>query len=105
MKNNLPEKALDRYESMSIQSDEVTYLILFNACAALANERAKTLGQRVLKQMPSDFLKNENLVNSAIDMLMKFGDVTQAEHLFKRLKKKTLVSYGALMQGKREQDD
>ena len=87
---------------MSIQSDEVTYLILFNACAALSNERAKALGQRVLKQMPSAFLDNENLVNSAIDMLMKFGDVTQAEHLFKQLKKKTVVSYGALMQGKWE---
>ena len=88
---------------MPVPSDEVTHLILFNACAALSNERAKTLGQRVLKQMPDAFLKHQNLVNAAIDMLMKFGDVAQAEHLFKHLKNKTVVSYGALMQGQWEQ--
>ncbi|CAF2994132.1 unnamed protein product [Rotaria socialis] len=32
-------------------------------------------------------------------MLMKFGDVNQAEVLFKKIQKKTLVTYGAIMQG------
>ena len=96
----MPEKALDVHEKMSVKSNEVTHLIAFNACAALANERAKTLGKKLLKQMPRSFLEHENLVNSAMDMLMKFGDVAQAEHLFKLLKKKTIVSYGTILQGK-----
>lgn len=84
---------------MSIPSNEVIHLILFNACAAVSNERARALGHKVLKQMPDAFLEHKNLVNSAIDMLMKFGDVAQAEHIFQDLKRKTMVSYGALMQG------
>ena len=101
----MPEKALDLYEKMSIKSNEVTHLIVFNACAALANQRAKTLGNTLLKEMPHSFLENDHIVNSAIDMLMKFGEVAQAEKLFTPLKKKTLVSYGALMQGKSERCD
>jgi hypothetical protein len=96
----MPEKALDLFEKMSVKSNEVVHLIVFNACAALSNERAKTLGKKLLAQMPRSFLEHVNLVNSAVDMLMKFGDVTQAEILFKLLKKKTVVSYGALIQGK-----
>ena len=96
----MPEKALDLFESIPVKSNEVVHLIMFNACATLANERAKTLGRALLMQMPRSFLEHENLVNSAIDMLMKFGQVAQAEHLFKLLKKKTIVSYGAILQGK-----
>ena len=48
-------------------------------------------------QMPRSFLEHENLVNSAIDMLMKFGQVAQAEHLFETVEEvRTIVSYGAI---------
>jgi pentatricopeptide repeat protein len=98
----MPEKALDLFENMAVDANEVVHLILFNACAALSNERAKALGKKQLAQMPRSFLEHVNLVSSAVDMLMKFGDVAEAEDLFKLLKNKTIVSYGALMQGKSE---
>jgi hypothetical protein len=95
----MPEKALDLFENMTVDTDEVVHLILFNACAALSNERAKALGKKQLAQMPRSFLEHANLVSSAVDMLMKFGDVAEAEDLFKLLKKKKHSLYGALMKG------
>jgi hypothetical protein len=98
----MPEKALDLFENMTVDPDEVVHLILFNACAALSNERAKALGKKQLGQMPRSFLEHANLVSSAVDMLMKFADVAGAENLFNSLKRKNVMSYGALMQGKSE---
>ena len=95
----MPEKALDVHEKMSVNSNEVTHLIVFSACAALANERAKTLGKKLLKQMPRSFLEHDHLITAAVDMLMKFGDVAGADHLFNGLKRKSGQSYGALMKG------
>jgi hypothetical protein len=50
--------------------------------------------------MPKQFETNNYVQNSAIDMLMKFGDITTAEHLFQMNKKKSIVTYGAMMKGK-----
>ncbi|CAF4682722.1 unnamed protein product, partial [Rotaria magnacalcarata] len=61
--------------------------------------QAIKLGRDTLNRLPISFLRNPTLVNSAIDMSMKFGDVNQAENLFEKIQKKTLVTYGAMMQG------
>ena len=102
MTNDMPDEVLNLFEEITIPLNEVVYLIVYNACAALSNERAKNLSKKLLKQMPTSFLKHDSLLTAALDMLMKFGDVSQAEHLFKQLKRKSVVSYGALMQGKQE---
>ena len=102
MMNAMPDKVLNLFEETTIPLNEVGYLIVYNACAALSNERAKTLSKKLLKQMPTSFLKHDSLLTAALDMLMKFGDVSQAERLFKQLTRKSVVSYGALMQGKQE---
>jgi pentatricopeptide repeat protein len=81
----------------------VAITMLFNACAKLAHTDAIQIATDVLTRMPTSFLYDHRLVNSALDMLMKFGDVNQAEHLFKQLKRKSIVSYGALMQGKQQE--
>lgn len=73
--------------------------MLFNACAKLCNERSIKIGTEVLHKLPSSFIQNQKLVNSAIDMLMKFGNVNQAESFFEKIKRKSLVSYGTMMQG------
>jgi pentatricopeptide repeat protein len=49
--------------------------------------------------MATDFRNNTNLLNSAIHMLMRFGDVKCAERLFESIKKTDVISYGAMMKG------
>ncbi|CAF1610463.1 unnamed protein product [Rotaria magnacalcarata] len=97
--NNMPEKVIELFETISVEVDEVLIIILFNACAKLCNSQAIKLGRDTLNRLPISFLRNPTLVNSAIDMSMKFGDVNQAENLFEKIQKKTLVTYGAMMQG------
>ncbi|CAM4830551.1 unnamed protein product [Rotaria magnacalcarata] len=53
--------------------------MLFNACAKLCNSQAIKLGKDKFKRLPTFFLQDQRLVNSAIDMLMKFDDASQAE--------------------------
>jgi ATP/maltotriose-dependent transcriptional regulator MalT len=84
---------------MSVKPDEVAIALLFNACAKLTDPDAIKTARDVLQRTASSFLSHDHLVNSAIDMLMKFGDVAQAEDLLKRSGRKTVVSYGALMKG------
>jgi pentatricopeptide repeat protein len=56
------------------------------------------LGKMMLTQPSAAFFENHILMNSAIDMLMKFGEVNEAEQLFRKIKKKNSIVYGALMQ-------
>ncbi|CAF4564164.1 unnamed protein product, partial [Rotaria magnacalcarata] len=49
--------------------------------------------------MPENY-RNDNIIStSAIDMLMKFGDVKRAEQTFRSIKAKDAATYGALMNG------
>ncbi|CAF1150597.1 unnamed protein product [Didymodactylos carnosus] len=97
--NDMPEKVLELFDEMPIEPDEVIITILFNACAKLANTHAVKLGKDVLNRLPTAVFQHHKLVNSAIDMLMKFADVAHAEHLFQLIKNKSIVTYGAMMQG------
>jgi pentatricopeptide repeat protein len=93
------DKALDLFEQVPLNLDNVIYIIVLNACAQLANDRAKKVGMKLLNQMPKHLQTNDILLTSAIDMLMRFGDVTSAEHLFQMIKKKDIATYGAMMNG------
>jgi pentatricopeptide repeat protein len=95
----MPEKVLQIFDRMSVQPDEVIAIILFNACAKVADPHAMNVGKRVLNQLPAAFTENKILVTAAIDMLMRFGDVGHAEYLFSKLKKRDAASYGGMMSG------
>ncbi|CAF4734134.1 unnamed protein product, partial [Rotaria magnacalcarata] len=69
------EKALDLFEQIQLKLDNVTYIIVFNACAGLANDRAIKIGQKLLDKMPEDYRKDVVVLNSAMHMSMKFGDI------------------------------
>lgn len=86
---------------MSLEPDPVMLIMIFNACAKLANDQAKTIGKTLLQERQSSntFLQHEKLVNTAIDMLMKFGDVSDAEDLFEQTETKSIVTYGTMMKG------
>ena len=98
--NNMYDKALDLFEQMPFDPNDVTYTVVLNTCAQLCDDRAKQMGMRLLKQISNRYQNNQAVLTSAIDMLMRFGDVTSAERLFNQMKNKDIISYGALMKGK-----
>ncbi|CAF4589860.1 unnamed protein product, partial [Rotaria magnacalcarata] len=97
--NETFEKALDLFEQIDIELDDVTYTIAFNACAKLCNDRAMKIGKELLAKMPENY-RNQNITStSAIDMLMKFGDVENAERIFRSIETKDIITYGAMVKG------
>ncbi len=96
----MPEKALDLLDNMTFKPNRVTLAIIFSACAQLSNDRAKQIGKKFLEQMPKDCQQDNIILTSAVNMLLKFGDVQTAENIFRLIMKKDVVTYGAMMQGK-----
>ncbi|CAF1624503.1 unnamed protein product, partial [Rotaria magnacalcarata] len=97
--NEMFEKALDLFEQIHLSLTNVTYTVVFNACAKLYNDRAMKIGKKLLAEMPENY-RNDNITStSAIDMLMKFGDVESAERIFRSMKTKNIITYGAMVKG------
>ncbi|CAF5171256.1 unnamed protein product [Rotaria magnacalcarata] len=46
IENKTFEKALDLFEQIDIELNDVTYTIAFNACAKLCNDRAMKIGKK-----------------------------------------------------------
>ncbi|CAF4988257.1 unnamed protein product, partial [Rotaria sp. Silwood1] len=99
VENKMYEKTLDLFEQLPFSLHNVGYTIIFNACAQLLNDRAKQIGKKLLQQIPKYFHNDNVIITSALDMLMKFGDVENAENLFQMMKKKDIIAYGAMMNG------
>jgi pentatricopeptide repeat protein len=99
VENNISDKALDLFEQIPFNLDDIIYIITFNACAQLSNDRAKQIGRKLLNEMSANFRNHNVLITSAIDMLMKFGDVQYAVKLFGMNKKKNIITFGAMMNG------
>jgi hypothetical protein len=95
----MSDKVLDLLDKMIIQPDVVTLTIILNACAQVNDDRARKIGNKLLNQMPNDFRNDTILLNSAIHMLMRFGNVKSPEQLFESIKKTDVISYGAMMKG------
>ncbi|CAF4003270.1 unnamed protein product, partial [Rotaria sp. Silwood1] len=100
----MSEKVLDLFEQMHLKLDNVTFIIIFNACAQLANDRAMKIGRKLLDDMPNDYQNDSVVLTSATHMLMKFGDVQSVEHIFDSMKKKDIITYNAMMKGYFEND-
>ncbi|CAF3289692.1 unnamed protein product [Rotaria socialis] len=97
--NEIFDKALDLFEQIDVKLDDVTYIVVFNACAKLCNDRAMKMGKELLAKMPDNYRNHNGISTSAIDMLMKFGNVGSAEQMFRSIKTKGAGIYGALMNG------
>jgi hypothetical protein len=95
----MPEKVLDMFPHISVKGDKVIMVLLFNACAKHVNEQSKTLGKETLRRLNTDFLRHQNLINAALDMLLKFGDINDAEHFFQSAKTTNEETCGMMMQG------
>ncbi|CAF5228110.1 unnamed protein product, partial [Rotaria magnacalcarata] len=57
------------------------------------------IGKKLLAEMPENYRNNDIASTSAIDMLMKFGDVESAERIFRSIKTKNIITYGAMIKG------
>lgn len=96
----MPEKVLDLLDNMAIEPDEVNLAIIYNACANLSTDRAKKIGNELVERMPKTYQSCSYVMNSAIHMFMNFGDVQSAENLFQQVRKKDMITFGAMMKGK-----
>ncbi|CAF2134778.1 unnamed protein product, partial [Rotaria magnacalcarata] len=56
-------------------------------------------GKKLLDEMPANYRNNNITSTSAIDMLMKFGDVESAERIFRSIKIKNIITHGAMVKG------
>ncbi|CAF4481538.1 unnamed protein product [Rotaria socialis] len=97
--NNVAEKVFDLFDEMKIEPDQFTLNILFNACAVLNNNRAMKIGKKLLDEMPENYRNHNVMSTSAINMLMKFGDVESAKRIFRSIKVKDIITYNAMMKG------
>ncbi|CAF4716592.1 unnamed protein product, partial [Rotaria socialis] len=71
----------------------------FNVCAKLGNDRAIKIGNKLLDELPDNCKSSTATLNSALHMLMKFGNVQNAERVFKSIPKKDVITYAAMMKG------
>ncbi|CAF3241443.1 unnamed protein product, partial [Rotaria socialis] len=95
----MPEKLFDLLDKMVIEPDDVNLTFIFNACAQLNNGRAMKIGNKFLHEKLNQIQNNNIILNSATHMLMKFGDIRRAEHIFEMIKKKGIFSYSSMMKG------
>ncbi|CAF4714247.1 unnamed protein product [Rotaria sp. Silwood2] len=93
------DKALDTFEQMPFKPNEVILIILFKVCSELENERALKLAKKMFNKMPKTFHHDSALLNSYLHMLMKLGEISNAENLFTQIKTKDIITYGVMMQG------
>ena len=100
MLNKMPEKVLDLIDTMTIPPNAYTLSVIFRACGQVNNERAKYIGYELIDQMPIDFRADIVLQNSVLSMLMNFHEVGRAEEVFRSMKRRDVISYGAMMDGK-----
>ena len=97
--NGMAEKALDLFEQLPQPSNHMIYAIVLTACGSSKTDRAVQLGNRIYRDIRTNEKNDNVLLGSILNMLMKFGQVEEAELFFQSTKKKTLGMYGALMQG------
>lgn len=73
-------------------------MLLFNACAKLANDEALKLVKTYSSDLRLPRMPNIRLTNSLMDAFIKCGDYDNAEKIFRKTPK-SVIGYGNLMNG------
>lgn len=84
---------------MTEKSDDILNLMMINACVTSNNQRAIRLANKVFHQLSDSYKTHPILGCSIVKMFMKFGQVNDAENVFKCLQNKDIITYGAMMKG------
>ena len=84
---------------MTIIPDRYLVIISLTICANLANERSMKLGRKIFSEVHEKYSQDTNVMNSALNMFVKIGDLDKAKELFTSMKSKDIVTYGAMIKG------
>ena len=99
VKSKQINKAIDLFHQIN-KPDDVTFILMFQACAQLETQEALDLIGLLRSQMPTSFYSNPLLLTSLIEALMKCEDVQTAEILFGKVQVKDTPLYGSMIKGK-----
>ena len=104
--NNLLEKGLKLFENLPahLEPNSIMYSILCNLCGSLSNEKAVRVGRTILSQMNEKHYHDIILMNSVLDMLMKFGYVNDAQRLFSEIKSPSGSTIAVMINGYNDND-
>ncbi|UJR24102.1 hypothetical protein I4U23_027069 [Adineta vaga] len=92
-----PEKTIDLYEQMKrdgIKPDRIIYLSLINACARIG---MKAICQRIVNEIPEEFLLNCQIQSSLIHMWGKSGSINEAKSLFENISQSDAIIYNSMI--------
>ena len=95
--NHLPKKAIDVFHQVRAP-DDVLFILLFNACAKLADDGGLQTIRAHSSSLPSSWTSNVHVTNSLLNALIKCGDCERAEKIFRKTAK-SVIGYGNLMNG------
>ncbi|CAF1037318.1 unnamed protein product [Adineta steineri] len=104
IKNNEANKVIDLFNEIK-DPDEVIIILLFNACAQLANEEGLNLIEKVSKQIPQSFMSNPRLLTSLLDAKMKCDHIKSTQILLSKSRQKSLSMYETMMNEFNENED
>ncbi|CAF1444333.1 unnamed protein product [Adineta steineri] len=104
IKNNQANKVIDLFNEIK-DPDEVIIILLFNACAQLANEEGLNLIEKISKQIPQSFKLNPRLLTSLSDAKMKCDHIKSTQFLFSKSRQKSLSMYETMMNEFNENED
>lgn len=96
--NGMPQKVIDLFHEIE-DRDTVMYILFFQACARIPVADKPNLVTNIAAQIPKQCFSNPRLVTAAIDALMKYGAVQQAEALFTQQTTKDVYMVGAMKKG------
>ncbi|KAJ7541471.1 hypothetical protein O6H91_10G061300 [Diphasiastrum complanatum] len=96
----LGKKALYLYEQMkqeNVQPDDVTYVVLLNACASMAAlEQGKQLHSDIIR---SGFESDIAVGNALVDMYAKCGSIEHSRAVFNSMRERNVVSWNGMIAG------
>jgi len=83
---------------MTCLPTEHTFSILFKICSQLNDRQSIEFAKKIFEQMPNKYKNNTIILNSALHMLMQYGELLLAEKIFSQMNKDT-ITYGVMMSG------
>ncbi|CAF0880345.1 unnamed protein product [Adineta ricciae] len=98
IQNEMSQRAIDLFEQVK-NPNEILVTLLFNACAQLPSEQSLNLVKNTWEQPQIKSLRNDNVITSLIDALMKCGDIKGAEIVFDESPNHSVYIYAAMMNG------
>ena len=93
--NNLAQEAIELFSTID-NPDEISVVLLLNSCAQVGTSRSFDIGRQVLAKLPIAYHRNKYILNAALDMFVRAGDVCSAQNYFSKVKR-DVINYGQMM--------